>query len=129
MGGMSISLLLGQQMCRLSLRGLSFSTYATFHAIWTLSPPFSMSYALEMYKRLKPPPPSQLGAYVINQGRLMTNTPEGVERGGAPCRMSILRNGNVALSNLRSLHIALSIIGNFHVPCHCLNPLSHVTKA
>ena len=48
--------------------------------------------------------------------------------GGPPCRMSIIRNGNVALSNLRKPHVALSILRKppvalsnlrkLHVACH-----------
>ena len=30
--------------------------------------------------------------------------------GGSPCRMSIIRNGNVALSNLRKAPVTLSIL-------------------
>ena len=36
------------------------------------------------------------------------------------CRMSILRNIHVALSNLRNAHVALSNHRNCHVPCHYL---------
>ena len=35
--------------------------------------------------------------------------------GGPPCRMSIIRNGNVALSNLRKPHVTLSILRKSHV--------------
>ena len=43
------------------------------------------------------------------------------------CRLEEMYN--IALSNLRCPHDALSILGNFHVPCHYLkkNPLLHVT--
>ena len=37
--------------------------------------------------------------------------------GGSPCRMSIIRNGNVALSNLRKPCVALSILGKCCVAC------------
>ena len=40
--------------------------------------------------------------------------------------MSILRNGNVALSNLRNAPVTLSILRNDHVPCHYLFK-AHVT--
>ena len=46
--------------------------------------------------------------------------------GGSRFLMSILRNGNVALSNLRNAPVTLSILRNDHVPCHyLLKPLSH----
>ena len=49
--------------------------------------------------------------------------------GGSPCRMSIIRNGNVTLLNLRNLHVAMSISRKCHVPCHYLfYPLLHVAK-
>ena len=35
--------------------------------------------------------------------------------GGSPCRMSIIRNGNVALSILRKCHVILSILRKHHV--------------
>ena len=35
--------------------------------------------------------------------------------GGSPCRMSIIRNGNVALPNLRKPHVALSNLRKPHV--------------
>ena len=35
--------------------------------------------------------------------------------GMVPCRMSILRNGNVALSNLRKPHVAMSNLRTPHV--------------
>ena len=34
---------------------------------------------------------------------------------GSPYHMSIIRNGNVALSNLRKLHVTLSILRKLHV--------------
>ena len=41
--------------------------------------------------------------------------------GGSPCRMSILRNGNVTLSNLRNPHVAMSVSSPlslyFSIPC------------
>ena len=48
---------------------------------------------------------------------------------GSRFHMSILRNVNVALWNLRPAHVALSILRNDHVPCHYhFKPMSHVTK-
>ena len=38
--------------------------------------------------------------------------------GGSPCRMSIIRNGNVTLSTLRKRHVAMSILRKCHVTCH-----------
>ena len=35
--------------------------------------------------------------------------------GVPPCRMSIIKNGNVALSILRKRHVALSILRKLHV--------------
>ena len=40
--------------------------------------------------------------------------------GGSPCRMSIIRNGYVALSNLRKHHVTMSILRKCHVPCRYL---------
>ena len=40
--------------------------------------------------------------------------------GGSRFLMSILRNGNVDLSNLRNAPVTLSILGNDYVPCHYL---------
>ena len=40
--------------------------------------------------------------------------------GGSRFRMSIIRNGNVALSNLRKRHVAMSNLRTWHVPCHYL---------
>ena len=37
--------------------------------------------------------------------------------GGSPCRMSLIRTGNVALSNLRKPHVAMSILRKCHVAC------------
>ena len=38
--------------------------------------------------------------------------------GGSPCHMSIIRNGNVALSNLRKAPVTLSILRKAPVACH-----------
>ena len=40
--------------------------------------------------------------------------------GGSRFHMSILRNGNVALSNLRNAPVTMLILRNDHVPCHYL---------
>ena len=40
--------------------------------------------------------------------------------GGSRFHMSILRNGNVALSNLGNAPVTLSILRNGHVACHYL---------
>ena len=40
--------------------------------------------------------------------------------GGSPCRMSIIRNGDVALLNLRIPHVVMLILRNCHVSCHYL---------
>ena len=45
--------------------------------------------------------------------------------GGSPCRMPIIRNGNVALSILRKCRVALSILRKYYVACR----MSHVAKA
>ena len=39
---------------------------------------------------------------------------------GSQCHVLILRNNNVALSNLRTGHVTLSNLRNCHVPCHYL---------
>ena len=38
--------------------------------------------------------------------------------GGPPCRMTIIRNGNVALSNLRKAPVTLSNLRKAPVACH-----------
>ena len=45
---------------------------------------------------------------------------EALDRGGgwSRCHVPILRNNNVALSNLRNDHVTLSILRQCHVPCH-----------
>ena len=45
--------------------------------------------------------------------------------GGSPCRMSIIRNDNVALSILRKRHVTLSILRKSHVTLSILRK-SHV---
>ena len=49
--------------------------------------------------------------------------------GGGPCRMSIIRNSNVALSNLRYPPVALSILRKPPVALSNDTLMSHVTKA
>ena len=45
---------------------------------------------------------------------ILAKLSEGVD-GGSPCRMSIIRNGNVALSNLRNTPVAMSNLRNIPV--------------
>ena len=48
---------------------------------------------------------------------------------GPQCRMSILRNGNVACRCCLFSSMYTSYLRNGHVPCHyILAPMSHVTK-
>ena len=45
----------------------------------------------------------------VRAGRFRDVSKLGARDGGSPCRMSIIRNGNDALSNLRKGCVALSI--------------------
>ena len=46
---------------------------------------------------------------MYNVGPTSGNQSRSLKGGGSPCRMSIMRNGNVTLSNLRKPRVTLSI--------------------